>query len=179
MTSTAQSFIPQLHQTFLFNLLITNILSPAFCCYSIIVPQTLPSPVPTPALGSKKWNSLLLSVLILFPHTTFLLFFFFPLYHLLPLNTSIMKYLSAAVPRALDIFQNQKAGLTRVVLWVGGEERSIQNLQIPVLNLPGIQEISQHKATPVAKFRTRCHDILTKEKKTWWHWLALNPKIVF
>lgn len=53
-----------------------------------------------------------------------------------------MKHLSAAVPRALDIFQNQKAGLTRVVLRVGGEGRSIQNLQIPVLNLPGIQEIS-------------------------------------
>lgn len=49
--------------------------------------------------------------LLLFPHATFI---FFSLYHLLPLNTLNMKYLSAAVPRALDTFQNQKAALTEL-----------------------------------------------------------------
>lgn len=76
----------------------------------------------------------------LFPHTTF------SLYHLLPLNTPIVKYLSTAVPRASVIFQTQKVALTELFCKWEVREGIIQNLQIPVLNLLSIQEISQHKA---------------------------------
>lgn len=45
---------------------------------------------------------------------TLLSFIFFFLYHLLPLNILIVKYLSNAVPRASATFQNQKATLTEL-----------------------------------------------------------------
>jgi len=48
---------------------------------------------------------------------------------------------------------------------VGGEGGNIQNLQISVLNLPSIQEISQHKVRATVKFDTGCQEVLIEEKE--------------
>lgn len=76
-----------------------------------------------------------------------------------------MKYVSSAVAKAPALFQNQKVVLTALFCEWEVRGGSIQNLQIPFLNLFSIQEIPQHKARLSTKFNTKGQEVFTEGKK--------------